>query len=106
MAGGQFRGSMKPRKWAPAEEALLRQRYPDTDTHELASLMKRTYRSLKSRAQQLGLRKSEQRFEWNEEALSYLRDHYADETNPVIAQRLGASVSCVADKAAELGIRK
>lgn len=45
-------------EWTTEQEKNLRRLYPDHDTHEIASVLGKTYGSVKCRATQLGLKKS------------------------------------------------
>jgi len=50
---------MARRYWTPAEEQLLRERYPDTPTSELCALLNRKAADVYAKAQDLGVSKSE-----------------------------------------------
>lgn len=48
----------KRERWTASQDAVLRPNYADTDTHELARMLRRTELSVYQRAQNLGLKKS------------------------------------------------
>lgn len=99
------------RHWTQEDIAVLRERYPTTDSRQLAREMGRSKTALQRKAQDLGLRKivpqrggSFRR--WSDEDLEFLRTHYATMITDTLAKKLGRSVRTVYSTAAELGLRK
>lgn len=99
------------RHWTLYEIDELRERYPTTDTRQIARDMERSTTSVQRKAQDLGLRKivpqrgaSFRR--WSDEDLEFLRTHYATMITDTLAKKLGRSVRTVYATAAELGLRK
>lgn len=99
------------RHWTLYEIDELRERYPTTDTRQIARDMERSTTSVQRKAQDLGLRKivpqrgaSFRR--WSDEDLEFLREHYATMITDTLAKKLGRSVRTVYATAAELGLRK
>ena len=101
----------KQRHWTLYEIDELRERYPTTDTRQIARDMGRSITGVQRKAQDLGLRKvvpqrggSFRR--WSDEDLEFLREHYATMITDTLAKKLGRSVRTVYSTAAELGLRK
>ena len=99
------------RHWTLYEIDELRERYPTTDTRQIARDMGRSITGVQRKAQDLGLRKvvpqrggSFRR--WSDEDLEFLREHYATMITDALAKKLGRSVRTVYATAAELGLRK
>lgn len=99
------------RHWTLYEIDELRERYPTTDTRQIARDMGRSITGVQRKAQDLGLRKvvpqrggSFRR--WSDEDLEFLREHYATMITDALAKKLGRSVRTVYAMAAELGLRK
>ena len=99
------------RHWTLYEIDELRERYPTTDTRQIARDMGRSITGVQRKAQYLGLRKvvpqrggSFRR--WSDEDLEFLREHYATMITDTLAKKLGRSVRTVYSTAAELGLRK
>lgn len=99
------------RHWTLYEIDELRERYPTTDTRQIARDMGRSITGVQRKAQDLGLRKvvpqrggSFRR--WSDEDLEFLREHYATMITDTLAKKLGRSVRTVYATAAELGLRK
>lgn len=99
------------RHWTLYEIDELRERYPTTDTRQIARDMGRSITVVQRKAQDLGLRKvvpqrggSFRR--WSDEDLEFLREHYATMITDTLAKKLGRSVRTVYSTAAELGLRK
>lgn len=99
------------RHWTLYEIDELRERYPTTDTRQIARDMGRIITGVQRKAQDLGLRKvvpqrggSFRR--WSDEDLEFLREHYATMITDTLAKKLGRSVRTVYSTAAELGLRK
>jgi hypothetical protein len=99
------------RHWTLYEIDELRERYPTTDTRQIARDMGRSITGVQRKAQDLGLRKvvpqrggSFRR--WSDEDLEFLREHYATMITDTLAKKLGRSVRTVYSTAAELGLRK
>lgn len=99
------------RHWTLYEIDELRERYPTTDTRQIARDMERSTTSVQRKAQDLGLRKIVPRRgasfrRWSDEDLEFLRTHYATMITDTLAKKLGRSVRTVYATAAELGLRK
>lgn len=99
------------RHWTLYEIDELRERYPTTDTRQIARDMGHSITGVQRKAQDLGLRKvvpqrggSFRR--WSDEDLEFLREHYATMITDTLAKKLGRSVRTVYSTAAELGLRK
>lgn len=99
------------RHWTLYEIDELRERYPTTDTRQIARDMGRSITGVQRKAQDLGLRKvvpqrggSFRR--WSDEDLEFLREHYATMITDALAKKLNRSVRTVYATAAELGLRK
>lgn len=99
------------RHWTLYEIDELRERYPTTDTRQIARDMGRSTTGVQRKAQDLGLRKvvpqrggSGRR--WSDDELAILREHYATMITDALAKKLGRSVRTVYAMAAELGLRK
>lgn len=60
MSQPKKRAAHTKRRWTAAEDALLRQRYPDVDTPTLSLQMGRSHSSITQHAVQMGLRRSAQ----------------------------------------------
>jgi HNH endonuclease len=103
------RRSTRAGSWSATDEARLRELYPTTDTHELATLFGRTAKALASRAKVLGIRKAEghgAKVVWTKQRDAVLRRLYPDQFAPAVAKAMCISVSSVYNRAFILGLKK
>lgn len=93
------------RRWSDAAEARLRGLYATMPMPQLCFQLKRTAKSINSRAKLLGLRKSTRR-PWAKRELQLLRKRYPHEPTARLAKDLGRSASTVHQKAVKIGLHK
>jgi DNA-binding CsgD family transcriptional regulator len=97
--------------WTAAEDALLRELYPDHNNKEIAKGLGVTYCAVEGRARNMGLHKSRELFKntnnkWTAEDIARLRELYPDHNNKEIAQMLGFTAFAVDSKAHNMGLYK
>jgi len=93
------------KSWTHKEELKLAQIYSTHDRDEICRQMKRTWQAIKTRAQIIGLKRTN-RHVWTDQEIVLLRQMYADNRTDAVANILGISISSVYQKALALGIKK
>lgn len=93
------------RAWSAAAESKLRSLYATTPLPRLAFLLKRSPGAVKSRAANLGLRKSG-RIDWTPAIDRKLRKLYPHSQTAKVAELMGLTVRQVNNRAHSLGLKK
>lgn len=90
--------------WLPEDIDGLRRRFAaDEDLQEIADALGRTLAAVRTKVQDLGLRRNSSR-PWTEADDAYLAEHYGHEATSVIAATLGRSCGAVYARAGLLGL--
>lgn len=93
----------RPAPWSIAEDATLRELWPDLD--RLTAALQRSRCAIRCRGQKIGLRLSRRRA-WTERERQYVRDHYGRETCAQVAAALERGESSVYQQADLMGLTR
>lgn len=124
----QLRAQPRVGAWSPAEQKLLKQLYGTRDDRDLEVCLQRPEREIAAVAQRLCLAKDKRYLarwsgpsprpasearerrarmpRWTAAEIQRLRAVYPDHDNLTVARQLGRSVTSVANKANQLGLKK
>jgi hypothetical protein len=94
------------REWTRKEHRILRELYPQQKpVGEIAALLNRTRQSVKSRAERLGLRRSNRKV-WTAAEDDILRRRYATESSRALTEVFSCTFYQLYNRAFRLGLRK
>ena len=104
----EVREKKKCVKWTSDMVTYLKEHYADTPADESAKHLKITVKSVRNKAQNLGIvrRESARRLHWTEKQVEYLCKHYPTGNRDEIAKYLGFSRQALRRKANSLGLRR
>jgi hypothetical protein len=94
------------RVWNEEKDEVLIRLYPIAKLESLAFRLGVSKTALKSRANKLGIYRSNEKKHWTRKELDYLREHYANDSSTEIAMALGRLVNGVYQKAAKMHLSK
>jgi hypothetical protein len=98
---------MKGKPWSPTEEAILRRSWPEIRTADIAALIARSPKAIKTRAKVLRLKKKNRIYHrWTAAEDRVLRAQYPNLKTAELAKRFGATILSTYQRAHKIGARK
>jgi hypothetical protein len=98
---------MTGKPWSPTEDAILRWTWPEIPSVDIAALIARSPKAIKSRAKVLKLRKKSRIYRrWTPAEDRVLREHYPDGNTAELAKRFGVTILSTYQRARKIGAAK
>lgn len=94
------------RVWTKEMEDKLKELYPKTDNRELSKIFGLTILSVRSKASELGLKKTIRTRNWTTSEIEVLKNIYSDNDNNFLVSYFGRTIESIYNKAHTLGLKK
>ena len=98
------------KRWSEEEVEFIKENYKQLTVKEIADELKRTPRGVRGKIERLDIDleplKRNQKYEWTEKDIKFIKDNYKILTDEEIAEKIDKSKSAVCRKRLNLGLRK
>jgi len=101
---GGFDRMVEKRRWTAKEEKFLRENYGKIPAPEIGKELDRSTKSVRRKAERLGLKSDFVPGEWSEDEVEFLRRKHGEMTAQQIADRLGRTEAAVWSRTRKLGL--